>query len=462
MIAETSPLPSRVTHLSAPTLSTPGVTTLEDLEAREKRRLTQLPTLSWTDQQEILRGMKVTLEQWRKAHEGEVVDPDTLTQQLYNLSFDQILVNLSLTVDSNVARVTTTSLECLLLLQQCITVSVNPSITNLIRHLVGEGFMSSENTHSRQVVDLITAFIERKSRGLNVSILTVLTKKFPSGNTHLVCMLLRFTMMILTLDEGIIQLSDVMVSLIEGLYVLILMDATPVTRLLKEVLKLLLQYDTTFTVLRKLPASKRSTFIDFMQREKMGVEMDQLMRTGRMTSGTSSSDTSYQSELRPSVSSRLSLSRPVLNSQNTSLTGVSMTDAETDTTHEDIDEPVPLTSIRPVSSRTSSIAHPTVQPVYSRNRVLISVAQYDSLTNNILEGKDLEILFHRICDTLNLATSYSVVRVIACHHNQNIEVTIQLLLSAIHHNYYCDHSHFSLVMKSATTLIVPLGSLFHL
>ena len=461
MSSETSPLPSRVGHLTSPVLSTPGLTTLEDLEAREKRRLTQLPSLTWTDQQEVLRGMKVMLEHWLKAHEGEVIDADTLTQQLFNLSFDQTLVNLSLTVDSNVARVTTTSLECLLLLQQCVTVSTTSPITNLIRHLLCEGFMSGENIHSRQVVDLITAFIEMRNRSLNTSILTVITKKYSSGNAHLVCMLLRFTAMILTVDEGILQQTDVMYSMLEGLYVLILMDATPVTRLLKEVLKTLLQYDVTFTALRRLPASKRSTFIDFAQREKMGVEIDQLMRTCRMTSGTSSSDTSYQSEIRPSISSRLSLSRPVLNSQNTSLTGVSMVDAETDTTHEDIDEPIPLTSIKPVSSRTSVIAHPTVQPVYSRNRTLITVAQYESLANSILQGKDLDILFHRICDTLEHATVYSLVGIITILHIQNIEITIQLLLSAIQHHQYCDHSHYSTVMKSASTLIVTFIFLSH-
>lgn len=434
---------------------------MEDLEAREKRRLIQLPSLTWTDQQEVLRGVKVILEHWLKAHEGEVVDGDTLTQQLFNLSFDQILVNLSLTVDSNVARVTTTSLECLLLLQQCVTVSTNSSITNLIRHLLGEGFMSSENTHSRQVVDLITAFIEMKNRSLNTSILTVIIKRYSSGNVHLVCMLLRFTTMILTVDEGILQQADVTYSLLEGLYVLILMDATPVTRLLKEVLKTLLQYDAIFTALRRLPASKRSTFIDFVQREKMGVEMDQLMRACRMTSGTSSSDTSYPSEIRSSVSSRLSLSRPVLNLQNTSLTGVSMVDADTDTTHEDIDEPLPLTSIKPVSSRTSFVAHPTVQPVYSRNQTLITVAQYEFLANSILQGKDLEILFHRICDTLQHATVCSLVGMLSISHIQNIEVTIQLLLSALQLHQYCDYSHYSTVMKSASTIIVGFALLSH-
>lgn len=397
-------------HVTSPVLaSNAGLTTLEDLEAREKRRITMLPSLTWTDQQEILRGMKVMLEQWLKTHEGELTDGEKLTQQLFSLSFDQTLGNLMLTADSSVARVTTTSLDCLLLLQQCTTISNSPVVTNLVRHLLGEGFMSSDNVHSRQVVDLIMALIQMKNLTMNISILNVLIKKYSSGSVYFVCLLLRFTGMILTADDSILQQGDLMHSLMEGLYVLILMDATPVTRLLKDILKTLLQYDTTFIALRSLPASKRSAFADFAQREKMGIESEQRLRSCRMISGTSSSDTSFQSETHPSVSSRLSLTRPVLNSQNTSLTGVSMVEAETDTTHEDIEEPMILSSIKPVSSRTQSVAHPTVQPIHSMNRTLITVSQFDSLSNCLVIGKDLDVLFHRVCDTLQQAESYSLV-----------------------------------------------------
>jgi len=138
-----------------------------------------------------------------------------------------------------------------------------------------------------------------------------------------------------------------------------------------------------------------------------------------------------------------------------------MVDADTDTTHEDIDEPLPLTSIKPVSSRTSFVAHPTVQPVYSRNQTLITVAQYESLANSILQGKDLEILFHRICDTLQHATVCSLVGMLSISHIQNIEVTIQLLLSALQLHQYCDYSHYSTVMKSASTIIVGFALLSH-
>ena len=303
--------------------------------------MASLPSLPWTEQQETLRSMKALLERWLKTS-AEKMEADALARQLYHLSLEQTLQNVAATVSSSVSRITTASLELLQLLLRCVTPRTASEqsgvFVNLVRRVLDESFMSSENAHSRAGVEIVATVLRIGVATINVPLVAVFVKRYATTSLFAAGNLLRFTMTVAETHREALLRQGELTRLADGLTLLIRMDAAPISRLLREFLPSLLREEAMVTAVLSLPASKRRTFIDFIQREKLPVEVERL-RGSRVVRGRS--DLSVRSESR-SVASRLSLTRPVFSDQDAVLAGVSLVDAETDITREELEEPESL------------------------------------------------------------------------------------------------------------------------
>ena len=321
-----------------------GSTTLETLEAKELKRMASLPSLPWTEQQETLRSMKALLERWLKTS-AEKTEADALTRQLYRLSLEQTLQNVAATVGSSVSRITTASLELLQLLLRCVTPQTASAqsgvFVGLVRRLLDESFMSSENAHSRAGVEIVMTVLRLDVATIAVPLVAVFVKRYATTSVFAAGNLLRFTMAVATSHRDTLLRQGELTRLADGLTLLIRMDAAPVSRLLREFLPSLLREETMVAAVLTLPASKRRTFIDFVEREKLPVEVERL-RGSRIVRGRSELSLRESRSESRSVTSRLSLTRPVFGEQEPVLAGVSLVDAETDITREELEEPESL------------------------------------------------------------------------------------------------------------------------
>ena len=306
--------------------------------------MASLPSLPWTEQQETLRSMKALLERWLKTN-AEKTEADALTRQLYRLSLEQTLQNVAATVGSSVSRITTASLELLQLLLRCVTPQTASAqsgvFVGLVRRLLDESFMSSENAHSRAGVEIVMTVLRLDVATIAVPLVAVFVKRYATTSVFAAGNLLRFTMAVATSHRETLLQQGELTRLADGLTLLIRMDAAPVSRLLREFLPSLLREETMVAAVLTLPASKRRTFIDFVEREKLPVEVERL-RGSRVVRGRSELSLRESRSESRSVTSRLSLTRPVFGEQEPVLAGVSLVDAETDITREELEEPESL------------------------------------------------------------------------------------------------------------------------
>ena len=156
--------------------------------------------------------------------------------------------NVAATVGSSVSRITTASLELLQLLLRCVTPQTASAqsgvFVGLVRRLLDESFMSSENAHSRAGVEIVMTVLRLDVATIAVPLVAVFVKRYATTSVFAAGNLLRFTMAVATSHRETLLRQGELTRLADGLTLLIRMDAAPVSRLLREFLPSLLREET--------------------------------------------------------------------------------------------------------------------------------------------------------------------------------------------------------------------------
>ena len=247
--------------------------------AQDAQKLLALGQSSWAAQYEVLRNVKYQLENWRRQNHNRVCDDaNEVPLALFQLDFSAVMECLTSALSSSVPRVIQSAIECLNLLVQCCIGrgsirGQEEGMESLLRRIVNEGYMNSDNATSHLLLDTLQTVIHAQSVSVNTQLLVLLTKRVlasPSLFASTTC--LRCLQTIISLHPGeIMGQSALMNRLLEVVHYCVMDKSAPLLRLTKDLLLQCAQYDrkTTAQAIRSLQACKRAVVVEWMVEEKI-------------------------------------------------------------------------------------------------------------------------------------------------------------------------------------------------
>lgn len=247
--------------------------------AQDAQKLLALGQSSWAAQYEVLRNVKYQLENWRRQNHNRVCDDaNEVPLALFQLDFGAVMECLTSVLSSSVPRVIQSAIECLNLLVQCCIGrgsirGQEEGMESLLRRIVNEGYMNSDNATSHLLLDTLQTVIHVQSVSVNTQLLVLLTKRVlasPSLFASTTC--LRCLQTIISLHPGeIMGQSALMNRLLEVVHYCVQDKSAPLLRLTKDLLLQCAQYDrkTTAQAIRSLQACKRAVVVEWMVEEKI-------------------------------------------------------------------------------------------------------------------------------------------------------------------------------------------------
>ena len=247
--------------------------------AQDAQKLLALGQSSWAAQYEVLRNVKYQLENWRRQNHNRVCDDaNEVPLALFQLDFGAVMECLTSVLSSSVPRVIQSAIECLNLLVQCCIGrgsirGQEEGMESLLRRIVNEGYMNSDNATSHLLLDTLQTVIHAQSVSVNTQLLVLLTKRVlasPSLFASTTC--LRCLQTIISLHPGeIMGQSALMNRLLEVVHYCVQDKSAPLLRLTKDLLLQCAQYDrkTTAQAIRSLQACKRAVVVEWMVEEKI-------------------------------------------------------------------------------------------------------------------------------------------------------------------------------------------------
>lgn len=247
--------------------------------AQDAQKLLALGQSSWAAQYEVLRNVKYQLENWRRQNHNRVCDDaNEVPLALFQLDFSAVMECLTSALSSSVPRVIQSAIECLNLLVQCCIGrgsirGQEEGMESLLRRIVNEGYMNSDNATSHLLLDTLQTVIHAQSVSVNTQLLVLLTKRVlasPSLFASTTC--LRCLQTIISLHPGeIMGQSALMNRLLEVVHYCVQDKSAPLLRLTKDLLLQCAQYDrkTTAQAIRSLQACTRAVVVEWMVEEKI-------------------------------------------------------------------------------------------------------------------------------------------------------------------------------------------------
>ena len=247
--------------------------------AQDAQKLLALGQSSWAAQYEVLRNVKYQLENWRRQNHNRVCDDaNEVPLALFQLDFGAVMECLTSVLSSSVPRVIQSAIECLNLLVQCCIGrgsirGQEEGMESLLRRIVNEGYMNSDNATSHLLLDTLQTVIHAQSVSVNTQLLVLLTKRVlasPSLFASTTC--LRCLQTIISLHPGeIMGQSALMNRLLEVVHYCVMDKSAPLLRLTKDLLLQCAQYDrkTTAQAIRSLQACRRAVVVEWMVEEKI-------------------------------------------------------------------------------------------------------------------------------------------------------------------------------------------------
>lgn len=273
--------------------------------AQDAQKLLALGQSSWAAQYEVMRNVKYQLENWRRQNHNRVCDDaNEVPLALFQLDFGAVMECLMSALSSSVPRVIQSSIECLNLLVQCCIGrgsirGQEEGMESLLRRIVNEGYMNSDNATSHLLLDTLQTVIHAQSVSVNTQLLLLLTKRVlssPSLFASTTC--LRCIQTIISLHPGeIMGQSALMSRLLEVVHYCVLDKSAPLLRLTKDLLLQCAQYDrkTTAQAIRTLQACKRAVVVEWMVEEKIDDALVQMVNGSSKRSDASRSEYSIHS-----------------------------------------------------------------------------------------------------------------------------------------------------------------------
>ena len=255
--------------------------------AQDAQKLLALGQSSWAAQYEVLRNVKYQLENWRRQNHNRVCDDaNEVPLALFQLDFSAVMECLTSALSSSVPRVIQSAIECLNLLVQCCIGrgsirGQEEGMESLLRRIVNEGYMNSDNATSHLLLDTLQTVIHVQSVSVNTQLLVLLTKRVlasPSLFASTTC--LRCLQTIISLHPGeIMGQSALMNRLLEVVHYCVQDKSAPLLRLTKDLLLQCAQYDrkTTAQAIRSLQACKRAVVVEWMVEEKIDDALVQMV-----------------------------------------------------------------------------------------------------------------------------------------------------------------------------------------
>ena len=294
---------------------------------------------------EVLNYMKRILGEQRNSDTSSE-DIHALTTSHYHLSLEQTISNLIAILNSPVTRVVTSGLDFLTLLFQhtnpeCLA-NHSQAILQLISQYVNAVYMTSDNTHSRVAFPFLLSLCSFPSPQIYLSVIPLFARRILNQSSSLY-FITNLTQCIRTITishaEEISRKTEVLRSLLEIMHTLILIESSAIWKVVKECLSALFVYPESIVVVQGFPSRKRSVFIEFSKKEKLGAE--HAIRSIPHSRGKFP----ISSRLQKSTLEHDNPPSHFSSSLHSHITENSLLDRSTDLTTEELSEPVAFSEI---------------------------------------------------------------------------------------------------------------------